>query len=56
MTGNEKLGVAAGAGAVAYGLKQWYAKKAWDVPTPMWLSVTAALTYGGWLAYKKFAK
>jgi len=58
MTPNEKIGTAVGAGAIAiaYGLKQVYAQRRWDVPTPVWLGVTAGLTWLGWLGYQKLAK
>jgi hypothetical protein len=54
MTNNELAGVALGAGVTAAALQKVYAVQKWDVPMPVWLGVTAALTGGGWLAYKKF--
>lgn len=54
MTNNELAGTAISAGLVAAGLQKIYAVKKWDVPVPVWLGVTAALTGGGVLAYKKF--
>lgn len=54
MTNNELAGVALGAGAVAAGLQKVYAAKKWEVPVPVWLGVTTALTAGGWFAYKKW--
>ncbi len=54
MTNNELAGVALGAGAIAAGLQKIYAVKKWDVPVPVWLGVTAALTAGGTLAYRKW--
>jgi hypothetical protein len=56
MTPNEKIGTAVGAGAIAYGLKQVYAQRRLDVSTPVWLGVTAGLTWLGWLGYSKLAK
>jgi len=56
MTPNEKIGTAVGAGAIAYGLKQVYALQRWDVPAPVWLGVTAGLTWLGWFGYRKFVK
>ena len=56
MTQNEKIGTAVGAGAIAYGLQKVYAAKRWSVPTPMWLAVTAGLTWLGWQGYKQYAK
>lgn len=53
MTSSQALGVAAGAVVIGAGLQKLYAVKKWDVPTPVWLGVTGALTYGGWLAYQK---
>lgn len=53
MTGKEIAGVAAGAVAIAAGLQKVYEVKNWTVPTPVWLGVTGALTYAGWLGYKK---
>lgn len=54
MTNNELAGVALGAGIIAAGLQKIYAVKKWDVPVPVWLGVTAALTTGGTLAYRKW--
>ncbi len=54
MSNNELAGVALGAGVIAAGLQKVYAAKQWNVPIPVWLGVTAALTGGGLLAYKKF--
>ena len=54
MTNNELAGVALGAGVVAAVLQRVYAVKKWDVPIPVWLGVTAALTGGGVFAYKKW--
>lgn len=55
MTGKEVAGVAAGAVAVAAGLQKLYEVKGWQVPTPVWLGVTGAITAAGWLGYKKLA-
>ncbi len=55
MTGKEVAGVAVGAAAIAAGLQKLYEVKSWTVPTPVWLGVTGALTYAGWLGYKKAA-
>jgi hypothetical protein len=56
MTTSEKVGVAAGAVAVAAGLQRVYEVKRWTVPTPVWLGVTAGLTWLGWLGYRKLAR
>lgn len=53
VTNNEMAGVALGAGVIGAGLQKIYAAKKWDVPVPVWIGVTAALTGGGWLAYRK---
>lgn len=52
MTKNEQLGLLAGAVGVAVGLKRVYRVKRWTVPAPVWLAVTAGLTYAGWRGYK----
>ena len=53
MTGSEGVGVLVGAGVVAAGLQKVYAVQKWDVPTPVWLGVTGAITLLGWLGYKQ---
>lgn len=54
MTNKEMAGMALSAGFIGAGLQGLYAAKKWEVPAPVWVSVTAALTAGGWFAYKKF--
>lgn len=54
MTNNELAGVALSAGVVAAGLQKVYTAKKWDVPIPVWIGVTAVLTGGGVLAYRKW--
>lgn len=54
MTNNELAGVALGAGVVAAGLQVAYAATKTEVPIPVWLSVTAAITGGALFAYKKW--
>lgn len=54
MSGKEAVGVTVGAVVIGAGLQKVYEVKKWDVPTPVWLGVTGALTFGGWLAYQKW--
>lgn len=53
MDSKEVVGVTVGAVAIGAGLQKLYAVQKWEVPTPVWLGVTGALTFGGWLAYRK---
>jgi len=55
-TKGEQLAVALAALGVAGGLQRVYRVKRWKVPTPVWLAVTAGLTYAGWRAYKAWGR